>query len=197
MNIEIDILLAWGGVKKMYPKKSIIFLQDELAKNYFQIVEGRVKMYSLNENGKEVIQGIFTDGQSFGEPPLFIDEVYPSIAVATQDSIIIRLPKNSFHDLLDNYPHLQKKIIQILAKKAYSKACSARNNMNVKPENRIKNFLDNYKLQNSSNSQKVLVAYTRQEIADSVGLRVETVIRVLRKMQEEQKIEIINHKIYF
>jgi CRP-like cAMP-binding protein len=197
MDIEIDILLAWGGIKKKYPKNALIFQQDELAKNYFQIVEGKVKMYSLNEEGKELIQGIFTDGHSFGEPPLFINEKYPSTACAMQDAIVIRLPKDFFFEMLDNYPVIQRKMMQILARKAFTKACSARDIINLKPEIRIKNFLDTYKVQQNQDKGKVLIPYTRQEIADCVGLRVETVIRTLKQMQREQKLEITKHKIYY
>ena len=42
-----------------------------------------------------------------------------------------------------------------------------------------------------------LVPFTRQEIANFTGLRVETVIRALGKMHVEKKIEIKNHKIYY
>lgn len=35
------------------------------------------------------------------------------------------------------------------------------------------------------------------EIANFTGLRVETVIRTFAKMKSTNKIEIINHKIYF
>jgi len=44
---------------------------------------------------------------------------------------------------------------------------------------------------------KELVPFTRQEIANFTGLRVETVIRAFSKMKAEKKIDIINHKIYF
>ena len=38
---------------------------------------------------------------------------------------------------------------------------------------------------------------TLAEIANFTGLRVETVIRTFAKMKSTNKIEIINHKIYF
>ena len=48
-----------------------------------------------------------------------------------------------------------------------------------------------------SGNTKELVPFTRQEIANFTGLRVETVIRTFTKMKANNKIEIINHKIYF
>jgi CRP-like cAMP-binding protein len=40
------------------------------------------------------------------------------------------------------------------------------------------------------------IPYTRQQIADMTGLRVETVIRTVKQLQKEGKLEIIQHKIY-
>ena len=34
-------------------------------------------------------------------------------------------------------------------------------------------------------------------MAHSTGLAIETVIRTVKKMEREEKIEFINHKIYF
>ena len=41
------------------------------------------------------------------------------------------------------------------------------------------------------------ICLTRQEIADFTGLRVETVIRTLKRMEQENKIEIRNRKLYY
>jgi len=40
------------------------------------------------------------------------------------------------------------------------------------------------------------VPYTRQQIADMTGLRVETVIRTVKKLKEDGKLMIEKHKIY-
>ena len=44
--------------------------------------------------------------------------------------------------------------------------------------------------------ERFLVPYTRQQIADMTGLRVETVIRTVSRLKEEGKISVIKHKIY-
>jgi len=68
--------------------------------------------------------------------------------------------------------------------------------INQKPEFRIIAFLNAHK-KGSDCKIKELVPFTRQEIANFTGLRVETVIRAFAKMKLDKKIDIINHKIYF
>ncbi|HEY4629336.1 MAG TPA: Crp/Fnr family transcriptional regulator [Flavobacterium sp.] len=197
MQIDIDLLFSWGAVAKKYKKNEIIFDEDEVAHFYYQIIEGSVRMFNSNDEGKEFTQGLFCKGSSFGEPPLFIDELYPSKAIAIQDSTIIKLSKDKFLKILDEYPSIQKSFLLLLANKIHSKSNTSKEIINQKPEFRIVAFLNTHKKKSECSNEKVLIPYTRQEIANFTGLRVETVIRVLCKMNTCDKLEIVNHKIYY
>ncbi len=198
MQIDVDVLFTWGAVAKKYHREEIIFYEEDLALFYYQVVEGSVKMFCTNEDGKEFTQGIFEKGCSFGEPPLFIDEIYPSTAVATQDSVVIKISKDKFLTIIQEYPEINRSIMQLLALRVYRKSLTNKHIVNQKPEHRINAFLMDYKKQNSvSCSEKIQIPYTRQEIADFTGLRVETVIRTLSQMKKNDKVEINNHKLFF
>lgn len=195
MFLDIDLLFTWGAIAKEYEKNEIIFEADEHANFYFQLIEGSVKMYNLNEEGKEFTQGIFFDGQSFGEPPLFVDDVYPAMAQACSPSKIIKLSKDKFLKILEEYPHYQKKFLHLMAQRNLAKAKTSRDIINQSPEHRIICFLEAKKDKDST--IKVLVPYTRQEIANFTGLRVETVIRELAKMKKNNIVDIIDHKLFY
>ncbi|SHL77248.1 Crp/Fnr family transcriptional regulator [Flavobacterium xinjiangense] len=197
MQIDIDLLFSWGAVAKKYKKNEIIFDEDEVAHFYYQIIEGSVRMFNSNDEGKEFTQGLFCKGNSFGEPPLFIDQPYPSKAITIQDSTIIKLSKDKFLKILDEYPSIQKSFLILLANKIHSKSNTSKEIINQKPEFRIVAFLNTHKKKSECCNEKVLIPYTRQEIANFTGLRVETVIRVLCKMNTCDKLEIVNHKIYY
>jgi len=53
----------------------------------------------------------------------------------------------------------------------------------------------------SDSNDKIIYSYevplTRQQLACTTGLRVETVIRCIKKMETEKKVKIINGKIFF
>ncbi len=195
MQIDLDLLFTWGAIAKEYKKGEVIFNENETANFYYQIVDGNVKMINSNDEGKEFTQGYFNSGDSFGEPPLFINETYPSIAIAFQESKIIKLSKEKFLKILDEYPNIQKQFLELMCKRIHSKAKSTTAIINQKPEFRIIAFLKAHKKVNSD--KKEIVPFTRQEIANFTGLRVETVIRVFAKMSASNKVEIINHKIYY
>jgi CRP-like cAMP-binding protein len=197
MQIDIDLLYSYGAIAKKYKKNEIIFSEDEAANFYYQILDGSVRMFNSNDEGKEFTQGIFSNGDGFGEPPLFINETYPAKAITIVDSTIIKLSKAKFFKILDEYPSIQKKFLILLAQKIHSKSRTSKEIINQKPEFRIIAFLNSFKKKSGCTNEKILIPFTRQEIANYTGLRVETVIRVFAQMNKNNKVEIIQHKIYY
>lgn len=196
MHIDTDLLYTWGAVAVKVPKNTVIFFENDVPFSFYQILEGTVKMSYTNQDGKDLTVGIFTMGNSFGEPPLFIDQPYPASAIAQTDCILLKLSKPIFFSFLNENPDIQSKILKVFAWKIYNKIVFSKNIINHKPEYRIQSFLDNLKRQHNT-SEKMKIPYTRQEIADFTGLRVETVIRTLTRMSKRKKIEIIDHKLFY
>lgn len=197
MQIDVDILITWGASIKNISKGEFIFLEGNEPRFYYQIITGEIRLFNTNQEGKEYTQGIFNDGNSFGEPPIFIGEPYPASSIAIKDSIIIKIGSQSFLKILDEYPQLQKILLKEFALRIYNKSITAREIINNPPELRILGFLNSLKKKEVDRKEKMLVPFTRQEIANLTGLRVETVIRTLMKMKERKKVEIIKHKLYY
>ncbi len=99
--------------------------------------------------------------------------------------------------ILDEYPAIQKSLLNLMALRIHSKSNSSKEIINQKPEFRVLAFINTVKRNAEPIEGKILIPFTRQEIANFTGLRVETVIRVLSKMNTCNKVEIINHKIYY
>jgi hypothetical protein len=65
------------------------------------------------------------------------------------------------------------------------------------PEHRILSLLNHYKLKNTIDGRRVMIPYTRQQLADMTGMRVETVIRAVKRMEKGRKLLLEGHKIVF
>jgi CRP-like cAMP-binding protein len=197
MPIDANILITYGAAVNRYKKNTVVFQQDDMAKFYYQILEGQVKTFNLNSKFKEFVQGIFNDGEGFGEPALLIQQLYSSNAVTTKDSVILKLSRTNFLQILEENPEIQKALLCTFAQKLYDKSISARMLNNQAPDERIMDFLGYYKKKSTSTDDKILIPFTRQELANLTGLRIETVIRTLRKLSESNKVDIVNHKVYY
>lgn len=196
MLINCDILIAYGGCAKKYEKDAIIFREGAPARFLYQIVEGEVKLYSTNNEGKDLIQGIFSTGDSFGEPPVLLDKPYPSTAQTTMPGVIIKITREKLLNILDDYPEINKQLVYTFAGRIYNKATAAQIWLSHTPEEKIIGFLNKVK-EDHKEEEKLLIPFTRQQIADFTGLRVETVIRTLIRMSEQEKVSIIDHKLYY
>lgn len=196
--ITINLLEEYGGIIKNFKNGDLIFEEGKQPLYYYQIISGEIKMNNYNDEGKEFIQGIFYKDQCFGEPPLFIDQFYPANAVAVIDSEIIIITKNKFLDLLKNNSDISLKIIKNLSQRLYYKSVMAAEISSQDPEHRVLRLIDysieqlNFKKEEAG----FLINFTRQQIGDLTGLRVETVIRAIKSLEKKGYLKIINRKVY-
>ncbi|HBK71936.1 MAG TPA: Crp/Fnr family transcriptional regulator [Flavobacteriaceae bacterium] len=195
--IPKEVLLEYGATERTYKKGDFIFQKGNKATKYYQIISGEIKMNNYNDDGKEFIQGIFKEGKSFGEPPLFIDRIYPSNAQVIKEAIILELPIESFDKLILN-PEICLEIVKTFSKRLYYKSLVATEMSYEDPEHRILSVLDYFKTYtNKKKSNKLYkIDFTRQELASLTGLRVETVIRAIKSLENKGSIKIIDRKVY-
>ncbi|MEP6684800.1 MAG: Crp/Fnr family transcriptional regulator [Parafilimonas sp.] len=195
--INAGILINHGAAQRKYSKGKIIFFEGNKAAYFFLITEGKVKMINSHESGKEFIQGLFYAGQSFGELPLFTDEnIYPATAIAETDITVMRLEKMRFLELLKTNFSLHFELTKTLAEKLRFKSLLNKEISGHTPEHLLL-ALFNYLKNNEKKSQgEFMVNLTRQELANLTGLRVETVIRAVKKLEKKGKVKLVKRKIY-
>ncbi len=173
----------------------MLFHQGTKAHYYFQVKSGEVKMAHFNADGREFIQGIFGPGQSFGEPALFGEFPYPCGVVATKATELYRLSAENFFKLLEENFEIHKQFNKELSKRLRYKGVILNEISSYPPAHRIKTVLNYIRSRYGEPNQQFEVPFTRQQIADMTGLRVETVIKTVKKMATEQSLALENHKI--
>ena len=196
--IDECLLLDFGAKKTLFQKGEIIIKQGEAARYYHQIATGSVKMNNFNDDGKEFIQGIFVEGDSFGEPPLLIEENYPANGIAIVPSEILMLTKEKFLELLRINQDIHFYVTRTLAKRLYFKTIMASEISSQYPEHRVLKLIDYFKTRKNKIPKETsyMVEITRQQIADLTGLRVETVIRAIKSLEKKGEVMIKDRKVF-
>ncbi|MGN7756948.1 Crp/Fnr family transcriptional regulator [Chryseobacterium sp. 22532] len=198
MIISEDLLLAYGGEYETYLPNEIIFSEGSFAKFYFQIVNGVVELNNYHEDGKEFTQNILSDGQSIGESLLFNDKPYPMTAVAKTQCSVMKLPQADFFSLIHQNKDVMMDMFKCMSDRLYYKYLMLFNISSTDPQFKIKTVMDYLKAtQGNDRNQTFQVPYTRQQIANLTGLRVETVIRTVKKMENENMVKIEGRKILY
>ncbi len=196
--IDTNLLLARGASYKRLLPEEILFAEGDHCAYYHQIVRGQIRWVNFNKEGDEYLQTLVEKGESIGELPLFDGEVYAATAIANKPSQVLRLPKEAFHQLLIEKPEIHFLFSNLLTQRLRFKFFLLKEIANNNPEKIIISFLtylDEKKDHVCSTCSQVLL--TRKQIAQMTGLRVETVIRVMRNLNEKGIIQIHNRKAYF
>lgn len=193
-QIDTNLLIIWGAHFKKYDKKEIIFSEGDEARYYYQIEYGSVRMFNQTEDGKEFTQGLFISGESFGEPPLLLNKPYPANAQTINTTTIIKLSKEKFDKMLEQNIDIKTSLLKLMAERTYNKSNSSKSLALNSAEEKILQLFNQLKSK-MNNKNEFIVPFTRQEIANILGIRIETVIRTISKLKSENVIIIEKNKI--
>ncbi len=197
MMINIDLLVRYGAVYKKAATKEVIFFEGESGLYYHQLVEGKVAWSNFNDDGKEILQELVSAGECFGELPLFDHQSYACTAVALTDCVILRLSSAAFSQLLQEQPHISLAFSKLLAQRLRFKLFLLRELAGNSPEKTVEKlytYLHEHSDKVCGVCNKLLL--TRQQIANLTGMRVETVIRATKALENRGRVSIIKGKVF-
>lgn len=188
----IQQLLEKGYSVKEFPKDTIIYEPDMQPRFVYFIKSGEIRMVTVNNDGKEFIQGVFKTGQYFGEPALLINKPYLAYTIASKNSEIILVNRVDFFNLLKDDSEFSMDLIKVLSKRLFYKSMMLEELANEKAEHRLETIIS-FLFADISTGESLKV--TRQDLADMTGLRVETVIRVVKQLASKDLFILKSGKI--
>jgi CRP/FNR family transcriptional regulator, cyclic AMP receptor protein len=196
--IDTSLLLARGASYKKLAPEEVLFTEGDRCDFYYQVVRGQIRWVNFNKEGDEYLQTLVEKGECIGELPLFDDGVYAATAIANKAALVLRLPREAFHQLLVDEPQIHFSFSNLLTQRLRFKFFLLKEIANNNPEKIISSLLS-YLHEKKDHVCSVCgqVQLTRKQIAEMAGLRVETVIRVMRTLNEKGLIQIRNRKAYF
>jgi CRP-like cAMP-binding protein len=128
---------------------------------------------------------------------LLVEKPYPASAVANEDTLLIKISKLEFIKILKDYPKINFQFTKILAKIIYNYSLIAKAISANKTEGKVLTILKIHKENCGDQGIKNFkIELSRQQIADMTGLRVETVIRTIKKLENKNVLKIEKGKIY-
>ncbi|MFZ3230681.1 MAG: Crp/Fnr family transcriptional regulator [Pseudobdellovibrio sp.] len=189
-----------GSSFKNFKHRELLY-QAGLPIDTFSIVtQGAFKLVKPTFRGDDVIVYFATPGDAIGAVLMNKAHVvnYPVTAQAMGPSQALCVPRNTYLQSWSDNIEIQKRINSMLfARMSLLQEDKASNKLPLtqKISNVLMGLIDRNQ---SEDVQKIPIPLTRQEIADSLGVTVESVIRVMSQWDQqgiirthEQRIEII------
>ncbi|WP_294248945.1 Crp/Fnr family transcriptional regulator [uncultured Chryseobacterium sp.] len=197
MIICENLLFSHGAELHNYNSGDYIFAEDSTPKYYLQIKSGTVKLSSFLEDGKEFIHGMPFDGHCLAETYLFHDQKYAVNAIALTDCEIIKLEKNKLMEMLKEQPELFFKMYSYTADRMHYRYIIAAPFSFKDPLTKLHLIMNHVKSHFGSQEKfSYHIPYTRQQLASLTGMRIETVIRAIKKMEKQNMLKIDGTKIF-
>jgi len=188
----IQQFLDKGFKIKEFPKGSVIYEPGMKPRFVYFIKKGEVRMVTVNDEGKEFIQGVFKAGQYFGEPALLVDRPYLAYTIVNKNAEIIAVGKTDFLNLLKEDADFSMNLITVLSNRLFYKSMMLEELASEKAEHRLETII-NYLFSEIEPGESLKM--TRQDLADMTGLRVETVIRGVKLLSDKGVLSVSRGKI--
>lgn len=174
-----------------YKKKQPIFLSGSIPRGVYCLNEGKVKIFSIGEQGKEQIVHIAKEGEILGFRAMLSGDPYLVSAETLEDCNICFIAKEEFLNMIDTNQLLRNNIMQALSKELNSRTKLLTNMAQKSVRERLAFsliYLD--KLYNEEP-----INLSREDLANFIGTATETLIRLLKDFKDEGMIEIHTRKL--
>jgi CRP-like cAMP-binding protein len=188
--------LKEGRNTNHYRKKQTIYTEGNHPSKLFYILKGKVKTYLRNDDGKELIVGLYNEGDFLGYTPLMENKTYKETAEALEDTELALIPRSEFDQLLGSNPAVMKKFVAILARNVEENQeqllALAYNSLRKKVADTLVTLNRKY---NPENNSAFIIDMSRDNLAAIAGVAKESMIRMLSELKDEFVLEIEGSRI--
>jgi len=193
VQLRADLPDAPRGIRHRHAPHTIVFMEGDAADKIYEVVDGAVMLYKLLPDGRRQVVELLGTGDLFGVSALRIHDCAAETLTTTTLTAYDR------HQV-EGSTLLQRQVTSCLARKLLAMHDHAVTLGRKSALERVTTFLmrfvpdrggyDCVGRKGSSDEATVHLAMTRQEIADYLGLTIETVSRAFSELRRRGTIVI-------
>lgn len=193
---ELDALVALEriGARRRFARDEEIYAEGEPSDYWYKVISGTVRIGKLLADGRRHIAEFCFGGDCFG-----LDNSQERIfsAEAVDDVILMRFPRQATNRLIDENPALARQLRDMTLRELAHAQTRMLLLGRMTACERVANFL--LEVSERRDAPRVLdLSMSRNDIADYLGLTIETVCRVLSAFKRNATIAIPkSHRIEF
>ena len=169
-----------------YPKDSILYYESDVTKNILFLVEGLIKIYKVDKFDNEIfLYHIYKNSMISELSSIKNNDIYCfSNAEFIEDSIVLSIDFEKFHDLFLSKNILTMELMEILLDKTHQLQCIVNRELVFDATAKVA-FMLNQDL-DMFNKLK------RQEVSFMLHIQPETLSRVLKRLARSETIAVEN-----
>lgn len=172
---ELDRLIPLL-TERRFEARQLIFAAGELPDRVFLLLKGRVKLYHISDNGKEVIIDIAARGDIVGDTAILEGEDHTIYARALDETVAIMICWDDFFYFVQRSPALAFTMAEIMARRLAGVQRTVMSLVSKPVSGRLADAL----LDRVSDGH-VRLGLTHEEIGQTIGTSRETVTALLSR----------------
>ncbi len=181
-------LESFAGIatKRTYKKNMVLIQQGDDTGSLYILLDGEMRVYTEDDQGRELTVKILKPGDSFGELALLGD--FPRIAnvITLTDCVVSAVSKESYLAILKENPRISLALIESLANMVRETteelSCIALSDV----YGRLTHILNKYAVDREG--QKLVPKFTHREISNMIGSSREMVSKIMKELEKGEYI---------
>ena len=176
------------------PAGSLIISQGDAPDAMYLLLEGRLKVFLSNEEGREVILDFLDPGDAFGELALLDDEERSASVITVTPVKLALLPRAHFRACLADSGEMCSALLMLLARRLRRLTGQVGSLALEDVYSRVRNVLLNKSTENGD-GKLVTSELTHQDVANMIGASREMVTRIFNDLKRGGYISIEKKRI--
>jgi len=173
------------GAMMAYPRNTEIFGENEPADYLYKVVSGSVRTYKILSDGRRQVGGFYLPGDIFG---LEFAEEHSLSAEAITDAKVLVVKRSALNTLAGRDASVAQQLFALTGRELHR--AQDRILLLIKSaQERVASFLLEMG-ERAAQNNIIDLPMSRQDIADYLGLTVETVSRTLTSLETAAAIEV-------
>ncbi len=182
--------------RNIYNKKHILYKEGQRPRVVYHVISGKVKVSKTNDDGKEFITSIYSAGDFFGYTSILEDVNYKEEAEVLEETELMLIPREDFMQLVSNDMQIAQSFIKIITRNMVEKEDSLLNLAYSSLRKKVAyGLIQLYEKYKSKEDSTPVLNLSRENMAQSIGIATESLIRTLGDFKDEKLIDIQTGKV--
>ena len=186
-------VIAEGGQTLRIAKGCYVLKHGETQRGFYVVVYGKVQLLLPKVADDAKVLAVMERGMSFGEAAMFMNIPFPVSARATEDTMVIYIPRETLNPVLASRPEFALELLARMSRRLHKLVQDIAGYTQKKASNRIAAYL--LEQVQKSDKPSIRLPDRKQAIASRLSVAPETLSRTLRQMQEDGIIRVKGYQI--
>lgn len=189
-----------GIVQRARPLRrgALLFRAGESSDSIFALRTGALKCWRVTPEGEEHVTGFYLPGEVIGLESLY-NGVHTQNAIALDTALVCRIPLEQYEKLSERVPAMRRQLLRVASRELHDVQDRLADARHTGAPGTLAGFLLNLSRRHGQRGLRAdafVLPMSRSDIASYLGLTLETVSRVLARLQSQGLLQVHGRDIH-